>query len=62
MKSKTTPPALTNTQKYEGPDIATVLDRVRMEHGDNAKIVGANRCRSGGIAGFFAVESFVVQV
>ncbi len=67
MKKKNAPNTTVNettsrTQKYEGPDIASLLDRVRAEHGDDVRIVGANRCRSGGIAGFFAVESFEVLV
>jgi hypothetical protein len=53
---------MTKTRKYEGQDLGELLERVRTEHGADARIVGANRCRSGGIAGFFAVESFEVIV
>lgn len=53
---------MTTTRKYEGQDLGELLERVRAEHGVDARIVGANRCRSGGIAGFFAVESFEVMV
>ena len=53
---------MTKTRKYEGQDLGELLERVRAEHGGDARIVGANRCRSGGIAGFFAVESFEVIV
>lgn len=53
---------MTTTQKYQGQDLGELLERVRVEHGSDAPIVGANRCRSGGIAGFFAVESFEVMV
>ncbi len=53
---------MTTTRKYEGQDLGELLERVRRDHGVDAKIVGANRCRSGGIAGFFAVESFEVIV
>ena len=53
---------MTTTRKYEGKDLGELLERVRAEHGADAKIVGANRCRSGGLAGFFAVESFEVIV
>ncbi len=53
---------MTKTRKYEGHDIGELLERVRMDHGADAKIVAANRCRSGGIAGFFATEGFEVIV
>ncbi len=53
---------MTKTRKYEGRDLGELLERVHVEHGEDARIVGANRCRSGGIAGFFAVESFEVVV
>lgn len=46
----------------EGPDIAVLLDRVRTEHGAGARIVSAEKVRSGGFAGFFARERFEVTV
>jgi len=46
----------------EGPDLAGLLTRVRDEHGPDARIVAAEKVRSGGIGGFFARERFEVQV
>lgn len=46
----------------EGPDIAVLLERVRTEHGAGARIVSAEKVRSGGFAGFFARERFEVTV
>lgn len=48
-------------QRFEGPSIEAVLARVRDELGQDAEIVEANRVRSGGIAGFFARETFEVR-
>lgn len=39
-----------------------MLDRVRSEHGAEANIVSADLTRSGGVAGFFARETFEVVV
>jgi len=47
---------------FEGPDVATVLARVRAEHGTGARIVAADKVRSGGFAGFFAKERYEVTV
>jgi hypothetical protein len=47
---------------FEGPSIETVLARVRDEHGPGAHIVAADKVRSGGIAGFFARERYVISV
>lgn len=47
---------------FEGPSIETVLARVRDEHGPGARIVAADKVRSGGIAGFFARERYVISV
>jgi hypothetical protein len=46
----------------DGPDIETVLTRVQEEHGPAARIVRAERVRSGGLAGFFAKERYEVSV
>ncbi|RKS75604.1 hypothetical protein CLV35_2078 [Motilibacter peucedani] len=46
----------------EGPTIEGVLAQVRAEHGDAARIVQADKVRSGGFAGFFAKEKFEVAV
>lgn len=46
----------------EGSDIAVLLDRVRVEHGPGARIVSAEKVRTGGFAGFFARERFEVTV
>lgn len=46
----------------EGSDIESLLTRVRTEHGSTARIVSADKVRSGGVAGFFAKERFEVAV
>jgi hypothetical protein len=46
----------------EGPAIEPLLARVRAEHGPTARIVNAERVRSGGVGGFFAKEHFEVTV
>lgn len=46
----------------EGPDIRTLLAQVREEHGPDARIVHAERVRSGGVGGFFAKQRFEVTV
>ncbi len=46
----------------EGPDIETVLTRVRDTHGSAARIVGAEKVRRGGFAGFFARERYEVRI
>ncbi|HWS44505.1 MAG TPA: hypothetical protein VN636_01470 [Acidimicrobiia bacterium] len=48
--------------RFEGAELEDVLERVRTEVGPNARIVGANRIRKGGIGGFFAREGFEVVV
>lgn len=47
---------------FDAPDLETALERVRREIGTDAEIVGAERVRSGGIAGFFARERVEVTV
>ena len=46
----------------EGTDIAKLLAQVRDEHGEDAKIVRAERVRTGGIGGFFSREHFELAV
>ena len=53
---------MTITQKFEGPDMAALLDEVHTTLGPSARVIAANRCRSGGVAGFFARESYEVTV
>jgi hypothetical protein len=46
----------------EGDDLEALLARVRGEHGPDARIVSAERVRSGGIGGFFAKERYEITV
>ncbi len=46
----------------EGPDLEALLDRVRTEHGSNARIVSADRLRRGGVGGFFSKQWFELGV
>jgi hypothetical protein len=46
----------------EGSDIEALLARVRDEHGPGARIVHADKVRTGGVAGFFARERYAVTV
>ena len=48
--------------RFEGNDLETLLQRVRAEVGDEARIIAANRLRKGGIGGFFAKELYEVIV
>lgn len=49
-------------QRFEGPELEPVLERVRARYGDRAHIVAANRVRRGGVGGFFAREYYEVVV
>lgn len=51
-----------STQRFEGSDIAALLTQMHDNFGSEAKVVAANRCRTGGVAGFFARESFEIYV
>ena len=53
---------MANQQRFEGPDLQALLDRVRSRMGDDARIIAANRVRKGGVGGFFAREFFEVIV
>jgi hypothetical protein len=46
----------------EGADVEELLARVHTEHGPEARIVKAERVRSGGVGGFFARERYEVTV
>jgi len=46
----------------EGTDIAKLLQQVRDEHGEDAKIVRAERVRTGGLGGFFSREHFELAI
>jgi len=46
----------------EGPDLTELVDQVRAQFGSRARIVRAERVRSGGFAGFFAKEHFEMTV
>ena len=46
----------------EGTDIAQLLAQVRDEHGEDAKIVRAERVRTGGIGGFFSREHYELAI
>jgi hypothetical protein len=50
------------THRLTGNDLEALLARVPAEHGPDAVIVEANKLRTGGVAGFFAKESFEVVV
>ena len=47
---------------FEGPSIETLLARVRDEHGPGARIVAADKVRSGGFGGFFTRERYAITV
>jgi hypothetical protein len=47
---------------FEGRSLTELLARVRAEHGADVRIVAADRRRSGGVAGFFARETYAVTV
>jgi len=47
---------------FEGASIEELLARVRDEHGPGARIVQADKVRTGGFAGFFSRERFSILV
>jgi hypothetical protein len=53
---------LASQLRFEGAVLEDLLERVRLEVGPDARIVGANRIRKGGVGGFFAREGFEVIV
>ena len=48
--------------QLEGPELEPLLARVRTELGAHARIVHAEKIRSGGVAGFFAHQRFELTV
>ena len=48
--------------QLEGPELEPLLVRVRSELGSSARIVQAEKVRSGGVAGFFARERYELTV
>ncbi len=52
---------MSNPTHYSGPELGALLAQVREELGEEATILEANKVRSGGIAGFFARESFEIS-
>ncbi|HET9730735.1 MAG TPA: hypothetical protein VFR41_14995 [Acidimicrobiia bacterium] len=48
--------------RFEGPELEDLLERVRSEVGPEARIIGANKIRKGGVGGFFAREGYEVIV
>jgi hypothetical protein len=48
--------------QLEGASLEELLDQVRREHGPQAQIVKAEKLRRGGVGGFFAKESYVIEV
>jgi hypothetical protein len=48
--------------RFEGVDLEALLERVRQEMGEDARILAANRVRRGGVGGFFAKEFYEVVV
>jgi hypothetical protein len=52
----------TEPERYVGADLAALLEQVQSVHGEQASIIGVDRIRSGGVAGFFAREAYEVLV
>lgn len=48
--------------QLEGPELEPLLARVRAEHGSSARIVQAEKVRTGGVGGFFAKAHFEITV
>jgi hypothetical protein len=46
----------------EGSDIESLLAQVRSEYGSSARIVSADKVRTGGLGGFFAKEKYEISV
>lgn len=53
---------MTTRLLLEGPDLSELVAQVREQFGTRARIVRAERVRTGGFAGFFAKESFEMTV
>ena len=50
------------TQRFEGRNLEDALARACADVGREARVVGAERVRSGGIGGFFARERVEIEV
>jgi hypothetical protein len=50
------------TRRFDGPDLDTALARARAEVGNGARVLSAERVRSGGLGGFFAKERVEIEV
>jgi hypothetical protein len=48
--------------QLEGPSLEALLGQVQREHGDAARIVQAEKVRTGGVAGFFARERYQLDL
>lgn len=48
--------------QFEGPSLEALLGRVQREHGPGARIVQAEKVRTGGLAGFFARERYQLDL
>jgi hypothetical protein len=46
----------------EGPEIEPLLAQIREEYGPDARIVSADKVRSGGVAGFFTKQHYEIAV
>jgi hypothetical protein len=46
----------------EGPEIEPLLAQIRDEYGPDARIVSADKVRSGGVAGFFSKQHYEIAV
>jgi hypothetical protein len=46
----------------EGPEIEPLLAQIREEYGPDARIVSADKVRSGGVAGFFSKQHYEIAV
>jgi len=50
------------TRRFDGPDLDAALARARAEVGNGARVLRAERVRSGGLGGFFAKERVEIEV
>jgi hypothetical protein len=48
--------------QLEGPSLEALLGQIQHEHGESARIVQAEKVRSGGVAGFFTREHYQIDV
>lgn len=55
-------PGSTSPLVFEGPNLDAVLEKILRQVGPDAKISAAAKIRRGGVAGFFAKESYVITL